>query len=666
VVCAELPAIYQALRRDDWCRARHLSQALLYRRPDWAPAHHALGLALCGDGMLHEALCHLECAHDLEPNVSTWAADFAVVCAQLGRWQQCVDVLTPLLPDLAAPLRTLYLSAAIEAGCAERALRAIEQHLEQFDIGSDVELWCEYGRALHAAARHIAAEAVLLMCLQVAPMHARAHDLIAALYQQLNRGDLASYHWGVSATLQPDSGYAQIRMAVAYASRGRLTEARSARLIAARLGLQRRPDRLAALRLMLFDEWETPAAVLRASRDEFPARTCGARAARVLPAPDPQRRIRVGYLSGEFHSGPAVHFLVPFLAHHDRRSFEVFLYNSSESRDAQTDAFRQLGEHWREITDLPDESVKTIIEVDDLDVLIDLSGQFPGNRLPVFARRAARVQATFPNYPATTGCPEMDYVLTDGWTSPPGSDNEYSERLHRLASGYLVYDPPPESPPVGVAPFITNGYITFGLFQQLCKLNDSLWDCVADVLRQVPRSRLLVHNGDAELDRNQSLTAKSLEGKLSERGVDRARLTLVGPLPLTEHLLLLGNVDVAFDTWPYTGQTTTMECLWMGVPVITRAGQWGHASRVSASILVRSGCGELVARSSQAYSSAAVHLASRKDKLLRYRAGLRNDLAAGGLLDGIAQARGMEAAYREWISAWEREHSHLRPTRQLP
>jgi predicted O-linked N-acetylglucosamine transferase (SPINDLY family) len=283
---------------------------------------------------------------------------------------------------------------------------------------------------------------------------------------------------------------------------------------------------------------------------------------------------------------------------------------------------------------------------DGVDVLLDLSGHFPGNRLQVMARRAAPVQATYPNYPSTTGCPNLDYFFTDVWNSPPGTDDQYSESLYRLPGGCLRFEPPPAP---DVTPRLPDGPVTFGLFQRAIKYSGSLWEMVAGTLEAVPDSRLLVHSSDLAWDVPGSGLLTRVRSQLEGKGVAPERVAFVGRRDMQDHLQVVGSVDIALDSYPYGGQTTTMECLWMGVPVVSRRGAT-HVSRVSGALLSRAGLDRLVADDSPGYVAAAAALAGDRDELQRLRSSLRSRVIDAGLIDGPRLCREMERAFEVWVA----------------
>ena len=363
------------------------------------------------------------------------------------------------------------------------------------------------------------------------------------------------------------------------------------------------------------------------------------------------QRMRVGYLSGGFLNTPSYYFIRPFLTNHDRTVAEVFLYNHGVAQDFSKSAIPKaaFGEHYAEVGHLTDDDLGARLRADGLDVLVHMAGHFSYSGLRLLCERIAPVQISYPHFPATTGCPGIDYVLTDVWTSPAGTDGEYSERLYRLPAGSLVYAAPEDGPSVAPPPRLTRPYCTFGIFQRLAKFNAPFLDAVAAVLARVPQSRLLIHNGDAEIDRPASATVRALRQRFAARGIDPARLHLRGPLPYHEHLKMVGQVDVALDSFPYNGQTMTCESMWMGVPVVT-IGHGTHVSRVGGAILTRAGYPEWIARTTAEYVELASSLASNLDRLVALRGRLRGDFVNGGLTDGQVLASALERAYAVMLS----------------
>lgn len=351
--------------------------------------------------------------------------------------------------------------------------------------------------------------------------------------------------------------------------------------------------------------------------------------------------IRVGVLSGEFTRGSGRFFLPHVLGRLEESGVELHAYSTRPHH----------GESYlprvRDVSSFTDEEIARVIRDDHISVLLDISGHLPHNRLGVFALRAAPIQIAYPRYPCTTGLETMDYRFTDEWADPPGSFEEhYTEKLIRLPGGYLAYDPPDCAPAVTPLPAESNGHVTFAFIQSPLKLNDGVYDVVAATLLAVPRSRLLIHYAVWDFDRPGRLARKRIEEAFAARGVDPSRLWFVGPLALDDHLQLLTEVDIALDSFPYSGQTTTCECLWMGVPVVTLAGD-RFSARVSAAILHRAGLPDWVTESRDQYVETAVSHASDLGALASLRRGLRARMAASPVLDGPRVAREMAGAILE-------------------
>ena len=358
------------------------------------------------------------------------------------------------------------------------------------------------------------------------------------------------------------------------------------------------------------------------------------------------RPLRVGYVSPDFRRHPVANFLLPLLEAHDRRVVDVWCYSDVARPDAMTDNLRALADHWVDTAGWDDETLTERIASDQIDILVDLAGHTSGNRLSVFARRVAPVQMTWLGYPGITGLAEMDYRLTDAVADPPGemkgeAEGEGPEQLVRLPDGFLCYRPPVDisvaKPPLGDRP------VVFGSFNNFAKVNQTVLDCWAGILQACPTGLLMVKARSL----NDPGTRRQCAEGFKARGIDPARLRLRGTVPgLAEHFAAYNDIDIALDTFPYNGTTTTFDALWMGTPVITLRGD-RHAARVGASIMTHLGLPDLIAEDRQAYVRAAVSLAGDIDLCGDYSAGLRERLRTSPLLDAGRFARSIEKTYRD-------------------
>lgn len=360
------------------------------------------------------------------------------------------------------------------------------------------------------------------------------------------------------------------------------------------------------------------------------------------------RRLKVGYVSPDFRNHSVAYFFEPILSHHDRGSVETYCYACTHIEDETTHRLQQAANHWRDISQSSDEQAAMEVRADQIDILVDLAGHTAKNRLTLFARKPAPVQVTYLGYPATTGLSRIDYRLTDSYADPEDNDEYYTEQLTRLPGCFLCYQPPHTAPPVAPSPRIYNGYITFGSFNNLAKINDKVIALWARILHAVPESHLLIKNPSL----TDQPTADRYRGMFEQQGVPADRIELLGLAPTTEsHLTTYSLIDIALDTFPYNGTTTTCEALYMGVPVITLKGK-SHAGRVGTSLLSCLQLHELICDTSEDYFLKAKLLAGDPEILADYRATLRSSLQRSPLCDGQAIAQNMERVYKAMWKKW--------------
>lgn len=353
-------------------------------------------------------------------------------------------------------------------------------------------------------------------------------------------------------------------------------------------------------------------------------------------------KIRIGYVSSDFKSHSVGFFIEPVLKSHSRDDFEIFCYDQVTVPDETTERIRNIGWLWRPVFGLPDCDVANMIREDAIDILVDLTGHFDGNRLGVFALQPAPVQVTWLGYPNTTGLKQVDFRLTDELADPTDmTDHLYSERLVRLPKSFLCYAAPvsaPEEAPLPGEP------IMFCCFNNYPKVSDSVLNLWARILHVVPSSKLFLKSGQLG---DAGVRTRLLE-RFSGLDIDPSRLVLAGfEVSREGHLQRYGTCHIALDTFPYNGTTTTCEALWMGVPVVTLAGAT-HASRVGVSILENSGLPELIAANTDQYVDIAATLAKNPERLQEYRQTLRTRLLCSRLMDAATFTSGLEQAYR-WM-----------------
>lgn len=349
--------------------------------------------------------------------------------------------------------------------------------------------------------------------------------------------------------------------------------------------------------------------------------------------------LRVGFVSPDLHTHSISHFLESWLTHVDRERIETFAYSDSHTPDAATERLRARFGSWRDTRRLDDGALAARIARDRIDIAVDLAGHTRFNRLAAFAQRLAPTQIAWIGYPATTGLRAMDWRLTDAIADPVGaSDSHFSERLYRMPH-FLCYAPPADAPDVASA---VDERVVLGSFNNAAKLSQATLDAWAEILRRVPDAHLLLKSKTLEnID-----TAERLRVVFAERGVAPERLRLLPQTPgRSDHLALYGKIDVALDPLGYNGTTTTCEALWMGVPVVTLAGD-RHAARVGASLMAAAGLPEFVAADCEGYVRLAAALATDATRRAHDRARLRSHLAKSALLDGKRMAADLAEALR--------------------
>ncbi|MEM9627542.1 MAG: hypothetical protein AAGA21_14990, partial [Pseudomonadota bacterium] len=363
---------------------------------------------------------------------------------------------------------------------------------------------------------------------------------------------------------------------------------------------------------------------------------------------DPERRLRIGFVSPDFRSHSVAYFARSYFGAFDRDRFDVVAYASVAKPDLVSEDLRSLVTEWRNVFDLNDQMLAELIRQDRIDILIDLAGFTRDNRLLVFTARPAPIQMTYIGYPNTTGLPAIDYRITDWITDPEGVDDDYSETLIRMPGCFLNYAIPAHAPPVEPGPCEKRGYITFGSFNNFAKINPKLLALWADVLHAVPDSRILFKSTSS----GDPTAQEVIRGELECLGIDPVRVLFNGFEPTPQnHLAVYNEIDIALDTFPYHGTTTTCEALWMGVPVVTLRGD-RHASRVGASLLTAIGFPAGIAENAEDYVTTARLLAENPGLLKTARRTLRDTVVGSSLCDGRSHAAMLEQAFRAVWQIW--------------
>jgi predicted O-linked N-acetylglucosamine transferase (SPINDLY family) len=338
--------------------------------------------------------------------------------------------------------------------------------------------------------------------------------------------------------------------------------------------------------------------------------------------------LRVGFVSGDLKVHPTGYFLESMLEHVDRRRIELVAYPTRRAEDELTARIKPRFAAWTCLASLSDEQAARRIRDDRIDLLVDLSGHMNWNRLPLFAWRPAPVQASWLGYFATTGLSEIDYLLADAHVVPPGEEGQYTERIWRLPDSYLCFTLPTESVAVAPLPALANGSFTFGCLNNHKKLNDGVIAAWSRILHGAPHARLLLKNHQL----GEPAIARETLARFSVHGIDETRLLLEGPSSREQYFATYHRVDLALDPFPYPGGTTSVEGLWMGVPVLTRRGE-RFVSHLGEMVLKTVGLSDWIAADTDDYVARAVAAAADPAPLAALRAGLRARVERSPLAD---------------------------------
>lgn len=620
--------------------------------PRHAPLLHNLGMVFGLRGRPVEAAQALRAALAEDPDaVDTWM-ELAGLESRTHGALAAVAVLHEALvhcPEQPALLHTLALSL-LALGRASEAMSHLWHALRVAPDGPgalDVRL--DLAGALKARLRLGPAQALLREALARAPGDARVLLSLGALLYETRRYHEAAGLLDRAIELAPGEASVRVNRAMVHMALGQSQAA----LAGFRQALALRPGHAVAHSNLLLAMQYSDAVTGAECLEE--ARRYGARFPRVEVRhendPDPDRPLRVGYVSGDFRRHVVGLFLLPVLRCHDPAQVQVHAYSMVGSPDPMTEQMRGHARQWVDARAMNDAALAQRIRADRIDVLVDLSGHSADNRLPAFALRPAPVQLSWLGYPGHIGLPAIGHRITDGVLDPPGEEAPGVEHPLRLPNGWFCYAPLPEwggALPVSPLPAQGAGQVTFGAFNNLAKVSSACLDLWAEVLEAVPRSRLLAR---AKPFDDQAEQAR-FKAAFAERGIAPERIGALPYLPdPLAHMKVYEEVDVHLDSLPYAGGTTSCDALWMGVPVVTLRGDRPSA-RLGASVLSQLGLSQCIAHTPRAYVAIARALAEDLDRLAALRAGLRERFVRSPLHQAEGFTRGLEAAYRQLWREW--------------
>jgi predicted O-linked N-acetylglucosamine transferase (SPINDLY family) len=573
-----------------------------------------------------------------------------VICGQSGRRGEGIGLIRKALEQ--KPGEMAFLGnlgrTLLDHGEVEEAIAVLRRAAA---FSTAVEVHNSLGNALRARGEKEEALAVFQRALKHHPRHAGTHYNIGNVLRDLGRMDEAIAAFGEALRIAPIFVEALNNLGNALKDAGRLDEALARFREVIRLRphdagfhsnilytMQFHPGYAPAEQRAEFDAWESRhAAPLR--REWSPHGN----------ARDPQKRLRVGYVSPDFWQQAECYFVLPLLAGHDHDRFEIVCYSSGRQEDGVTERMKRCADRWVDVREEGDGPLADRIRADRIDILVDLTMHMSRNRLPLFARKPAPVQVTWLAYPGTTGLSAMDYRLTDALMDPPGTGREawYSEASVALADCWCAYDPVTPTPEVWPLPALASGIVTFGSLNNFCKVNEGVLALWAAAMGVVPGSRLLMLAPEGS-------ARETVRKTLEARGIGRDRVHFENNMPRETYLRLYHEIDLGLDPFPYNGITTTCDSLWMGVPVLSRVGGLDArpAARAGLSLLTAAGVPEFACATGAEFVEKAQRFAGDLQALAQLRAGLRERMKAAVLMDGVGFARKVEGAFRRIWQRW--------------
>jgi protein O-GlcNAc transferase len=621
--------------------AYHRAGAL---EPNSAPAQNHLGNAFRSMQRFDDAIVHYQRALRIKPEFAEAMSHLADALRETGRFDEAIAAyrnFIALRPDSADSYNNLAVSLRGRRRF-EEALAMIEKAVA---LRPDCALfWSNRGGLLRDVSKPLEAVAAIRRALQIDPNLFEAHLNLATNLVELGRVDQAMESARRCVELNPHSSEARNVLGNIFKDDGQVGKA----IEQFDLGLELQPDSAMIhsnkVYVLEFDPRCDAKGLFAEARrwDE----QHGLPMKKFIRGHDndraPDRPLRIGYVSPNFCNHAESYFTVPLLEKHDRDQFEIHCYSDGSRIDAFTQRMKTCSHVWHVSSGWTNEELAEQIRRDRIDILVDLSMHMTHNRLLAFAQKPAPVQVAWLAYPGGTGLDAMDYRVTDPWIDPPGTDESvYREQSLRLPETWVCYDPLCEMEP---ARFRPDGPIRFGSINNPCKLNDPLLSLWARVMHAVPDSRLLLQAIDKGHRRR-------LAEFFQSTGIAGDRLDFQGRCSRTDYLRLYDRIDICLDPLPYNGITTTCDALWMGVPVISLAGQTA-AGRGTASILANIGLSEFTTRDPEQFIQIASTLGGDIPRLAGLRRSLRDRFSCSPMMDAPRFARAMEAAYRHMWQNW--------------
>lgn len=630
-----------AVRTGDTLEAARLYTAAIAANPGQIDAHFNLGNLHRKLNRPHEAAACYQAVLRRDPNHPLAYLNLGLAVSDAGDWVTAVDCFRRAVafdPGLADGYNLLG-DALFRLGRMDEAVEVYRELVAQ--CPDEARGHHNLGLTLAAKGDYDDALPELELALKLRENYPDAHNSIGVTLEALGRADEAQEHYRQAVELRPDFADAWNNLGTSLTEQGRVAEA--AESLSKALSI--RPDPRTASNLLLAHCYTSERSAGRL-RDEH-ADWAEAFAANLappalrVPAGEEARRLKVGYVFGDFRNPTTAGMIELLLTHHDRNKVHVTCYLNAIRTDEVTERLRRMADGWRVLTGVPDAQAAEMVRSDEIDLLVDLSGHRAGNRLLIFARKPAPVQLALFGYPCTTGLRTIDYRISDPFADPPGESGEqYTETVLRLPDVAWVYKAPENAPTPNPLPAHSFRSFTFGCLNHPAKLSNACVEVWSRILKEVPKSRLVLLAGRS------AEAARILANRFAQHGVPSDRLELVYRLPEDEYFEAYQSIDLALDPFPFNGGITTCDALWMGVPVLAASGT-DYRSRQGTSILNNLGMPEFVADSADKLVDLAAIWSDQRAGLTDLRGGLREMMRESPITKAEAYVRNLEAAFRD-------------------
>ncbi|NJO16884.1 MAG: tetratricopeptide repeat protein [Thioploca sp.] len=602
-------------------------QQALTLNPNYAQAYYNLGNTFKEQYQFEQAAVAYQQAINLNPNIATMHLNLGNVLQEQNQFAEAIACYQRALA--LNPINAhIYLNLGIVMRRQGKFIDALDWLQRALAFNKNLtEAHYNLGLVLKERGQLESAVECYQRVITLKPDYPSVHKQLAAVYQQQGQLSKAIEYYQQALVLTPDDLGIHQSLCSTLIEQGNVEEAWQ------KIQALQTQDQIPVLLLLNYLNELTPATIFSAHQ-RFNEKYALPLAHLIQPHLNdrqPQRKLKIGYVSADFRTHSVAFFIEPILAHHDHQQFEIVCYYNERHDDFITRRLQSYADHWVNCVELSDAELAAKIRQDQIDILVDLSGHTSGYRLLVFARKPAPVQVTYLGYLSSTGLTSIDYRITDNYVDPPERNQSFnSEQPIRLSGSYFCYHPLINTPHVNSLPALDQGYITFGSFNNYMKMNLKLFTLWAQVLKAVKNSRLLIKAKSF----NDLNTQQSFLNLFASLDIESSRLIISNYESSIEiHLRSYHQIDIGLDTYPFHGGTTTCQALWMGVPVVTLVGE-RHASRTGLSILSAAGLTELIAYTPEEYVEICVKLANDLDYLQQLRARLRTQLQTSPLMDG--------------------------------